>query len=367
MSKEAKVKAEIKKLLNTNYKRKIKIRLKELKTGGNSIYLDTWQKGKRQYEFLNLYLTGDTIRDAEAIRKAIMIRDKREQDIESNVFGTVPNWKAKADFIAYHKQMGDNKATYWQTTNAMLKDFFKSIQINQITERNLLDFKDQMLEKVNPNTARTYMTTVKAALNMAVRESIIPKSPATNVTIKAQEPERPRLTIQQVLDLEKTECDNPEVKRAFLFSCYTGLRYSDVKNLEWKHIDDGFISHRMKKTGRLVSIPLNRMAMDLIGTPGTGLVFRLPMHGQTIIYLKRWTQKAGIEKDITFHSARHTFATSAVEAGVPYYLVSIWLGHAQTGTTSIYVKTDRKFSREGMRILEDAFHEAKNPNECELS
>ncbi len=131
------------------------------------------------------------------------------------------------------------------------------------------------------------------------------------------------------------------VLRYFLFSCYTGLRYQDIKELRFQDIiDDKTISIQMTKTKGFVKIPLIEKAKDLI--PPTGFekqtVFQVLSGQPTNRYLKDIMKEVGIKKQISFHCSRHTFATVSKSHGIPYDVISKILGHTDIKTTKIYTK-----------------------------
>lgn len=136
-----------------------------------------------------------------------------------------------------------------------------------------------------------------------------------------------------------------DVKIAFLFSCFCGLRLSDVRALQWKKIieDNGNIhlELRQKKTGRMLYLPLNKQAQAYLprtrGSAEDG-VFSLPCTATIDLQLKKWAQNAGINKNLTYHMSRHTFATMALTMGADLYTTSQLLGHADVETTQVYAK-----------------------------
>lgn len=133
--------------------------------------------------------------------------------------------------------------------------------------------------------------------------------------------------------------------RTPLFSCFCGLRLSDVRALQWKKIieDNGNIHMelRQKKTGRMLYLPLNKQAQAYL--PHTkrsaeDYVFSLPCTSTIDLQLKKWAQNAGINKKLTYHMSRHTFATMELTMGADLYTTSQLLGHADVETTQVYAK-----------------------------
>jgi integrase len=134
------------------------------------------------------------------------------------------------------------------------------------------------------------------------------------------------LTVEEVKQLVKTECVKPIVKQAFLFSCFTGLRFSDVKALKWDDIQtdnggDKVIRFMQKKTGKHENLQVSDEALKFLPDKGTvngnDAIFMLSNNGYTNQALKSWVFAAGIKKRVTFHVSRHTNATLLLSLGVP--------------------------------------------------
>ena len=217
------------------------------------------------------------------------------------------------------------------------------------------------LEKVGRNTASGYFEVFREGLKKAFREGILKDNPAREVTgIKRTEVKREYLTLEELQKLASTECDNEKLKRAFLFACLTGLRWCDIYNLKWINIEKFNGNHRLtftqQKTKGVEFMPLNKQAYDLLGEPGgaeekvfSGLKYTTDAYYR----LQIWGKQAGIDKPLTFHIARHTFATMQLTLGTDIYTVSKLLGHRFLKTTQIYAKiVDEKKQEAVNRIPE---------------
>jgi len=179
--------------------------------------------------------------------------------------------------------------------------------------------------------------------------------------IKTNEVERVYLTHEELTKLSQAKCSNDEIKKAFLFSCYTGLRFSDLKKLTWEKIkpENGRykLQYRQKKTGGFEYFPLSETPNKLLNGDSNTInfpnkpVFKIP----SIVYyndvLKKWAKDAGIKKNLSSHVARHTFATLALTNGVDLYTVSKLLGHRDIATTQIYAKIIDKKKEEAVDML----------------
>ena len=130
-----------------------------------------------------------------------------------------------------------------------------------------------------------------------------------------------------------------EIKNIFLFGCYTGLRFSDIRTLKWTNIKDGRIQLTQTKTKGTVYILLGKNAERILELQrdNTEFVFDISRYSSSVNKtLKSLIDKSSIEKDVTFHSSRHTFATFLISSGVNVYTVSKLLGHKSLKTTEIY-------------------------------
>ncbi len=346
MTKDERLQKHLTKLSSFNASSKIKLRAKATRIHGYSLYFDYSIKGQRKYDFLNLYLTGDTTRDTDALSQALIMRKMKESDVAYQSAGfRISTWKRKSDVTEYIRTSGRNKSRVWASVaNALEKYSQSQIRFMDLNQVFIEKFKDYLLETLSQNTAWVYLNTFKTALNQALQEGIISTNPADGITIKKRETDRPFLTQEEIAMLHTTDCISWEVKRAFLFACYSGLRISDISRLDWKAIDviKGTITTRQKKTDAMLYVPLLPQAAKLLGEPSTGLVFELPSDSYINKILKIWAKDAGIQKAISFHSSRHTYAIMAIEAGIEINVIQKLLGHSLLTTTMVYAKIHDK-------------------------
>ena len=171
------------------------------------------------------------------------------------------------------------------------------------------------------------------------------------------------LTIDELKLLVDTKCSNDEIKKAYLFSCFCGLRWSDIKSLVWNEVIKNGEQYQvrlvMKKTQELIYIPLSEEALKWLpernDNNDTDHVFILPYLTRISPVLNKWAQSCGITKHITFHTARHTFATMLLTLGCDVYTVSKLLGHKEIKTTEIYAKIVDKKKAEAVNLVNDVF------------
>lgn len=158
--------------------------------------------------------------------------------------------------------------------------------------------------------------------------------------------------------LAKTECKYPVLKRAFLFSCLSGLRWSDINTMIWSEVRDegenSKINFRQDKTEGVEYLYISKQARELLGERDSPKerVFKGLRYGMTYnTEIVRWCNRAGVPKHITFHSARHTNAVLLLENGADIYTVSKRLGHRELKTTAIYAKIVDKNMKAAAEII----------------
>ena len=209
------------------------------------------------------------------------------------------------------------------------------------------------------NTIARHMKTLKRYINVARKKGIITAYPFLNYTIKTEQSHRDALTEKELEKLEnyRDQLKEPnETLNAFLFSCYTGLRYSDICAFTKQNIRTinrkKWIVLRMIKTNKEGRIPLSTIfegkALKLTKSiaRSRGLLFHMENNQQTNRILKRIAKQVGIKK-ITFHTARHTCGTLLLYRGVSITTVQAILGHQSVKTTQIYsAVTDLTMERE---------------------
>lgn len=358
-------------------KEPIKLRKRPNTTGTVSLYLDIYIDGKRTYEWLKLYLVPEKTRrdkekNIETMRLAEAIRAKRIVDLKNGKFGFEGDFATRTRFFDYYramceKRLGNESRGNWGNWYSCLHHLKKyepheDITFADITSEWVHGFKDyleydaiawqhdertRLKEKgLSRNSKVSYFNKLRACINQAFEEHIIPTNPLRGIEgFKAEEGTRMYLTINEVKRLAETECDYPEIKRAFLFSCLTGLRRSDILKLTWSEVyqqgEYTRIIFKQKKTGGLEYLDISQQAAELMGERGKpeqkvfGAIHSPSCTNNTI---KLWVARAGINKDITFHCGRHTFATMMLDLGTDIYTTSKLLGHRNISTTQIYAK-----------------------------
>lgn len=361
----------------------IKVKLREKKISGNrqSLYLDFYpaiphpETGEpTRREFLKMYLFDkpkdfiDKQHNKETLQLAEQIRQKRENYINKPEIYTgyeKEQLKIKElgeqNFVAYFKTLTDKRkaSNYdnWVSAYKYLEAFTKgNLKFADLNEKFCNEFKEYLLTtksnksskvSLSQNSAVSYFNKLKATLKQAYKDGYLTSDLNAKIQpVKQAETQRNFLTIEELNNLVKTDCINPLLKRAALFSALTGLRFSDIKKLVWAELEfiEGngyFIQFKQQKTKGVEMMPISDQAYSLLGErkdPKEKVFERLNYSAYENKHLSNWIKAAGITKDITFHCFRHTFATLQLSGGTDIYTVSKMLGHRELKTTQIYAK-----------------------------
>ncbi len=334
----------IDKINASNKSKNIKLRVRELKSGGYSFYLDLRKNGLCSYDYLNIRFIGrvDTVKDDnENFLLAMAVRDKKEilyiQD--SNGF-SFKNSFSEADFFVYFDGCIKKKThKSYESSKKALRKFNENISFKNIDEKFCKKYYEFLTSYLSLNSAKSYFAIFKSILSQAVQDKIILNNPADGVKVKFPNVKREFLNLEELKLLMQVPFLNAEVCNAFLFSCFTGLRISDIIKLKFSDIKEDYIEFKQKKTSQNERIKLSENALCILKEQKKGeFIFDLPTLATIETHLKLWTEKAGIKKHITFHCARHTFATMCLTYDVDIFTVSKLLGHRDLKTTQVYAK-----------------------------
>lgn len=262
-----------------------------------------------------------------------------------------------------------SKATYqkYEVTRKHLTNFIKEkynlsdISFKEINHLFLTDFEVYLLSTCgcNPNTTAKFMQFLKRIVIIAKNNGWIKADPFANYKIRIKKVDRGYLSQEEVEAIIAKKFSTKrleQVRDIFIFSCFCGLAYIDVKKLRKENIRTSFdgnlwIMDKREKTDVSFSIPLLDIAKKILdkyeGTLPNGQILPVPSNQKMNAYLKEIGALCGIDKDLTFHIARHTFATLTLSKGVSIESVSKMLGHTNIRTTQIYARiTDTKISHD---------------------
>ena len=313
-----------------------------------TLYLDFYLNGKRIRENLNISLhTGklssdQKLQNKEKIILAERIRSKKQEELEYGSNGYIPKFKRESNFVEYFETLTKNKPRGWNSTLIHLAEYTEGkVSFKHITTEWLQDFQSYLTEHVSANTTNTYFNKIKASLNSAVRDRILLSNPAKNVSaLKPGKVNRPFLTFEELQQLADTPCSDTEVKRAFIFACYTGLRLSDVKRLAWSNIEGNNFEIIVKKTGSSFRSKIHPLAQEIIGAPKNpeSKLFHLPEEDwKTWKTMNDWSVRSKLSKHVSFHVSRRTFATLSLTNGEDLYTVGKLLDQKDVRNTQLYV------------------------------
>ncbi len=311
---------------------------------GVYLYLDVYYNKKRTTRATGLRLTGDPQLDQRIYYHAEKMAAELTLELAKYNFNVDVLRPGFNNFIEFYERIAAERPDYTRRANVLqhMKNFSgRSIAFDKINQTYWERFKRYLLNDVGlaGTTVFTMYGILKSLLNRAVREKLIFENPLDNVIERRPRSERKFLTYNDLSKLIKHECIDPEVKEAFLFSCYTGIRLGDMYRLSWDNIKDDTIRIVQGKTKNFVSIPLTAPAKDLLDNRvrRKGIIFDLPVKSVLSTVVKTWATSGGFP-GITFHCARHTFATLALTFGASIESVSDMLGHTDIKTTRIYAR-----------------------------
>lgn len=340
-------------------------------------------KHDRKKENLDLYLTAkprtpiEREQNKETLKLAERIREERGQQLLNDKQG--------------YRLMMDNKnlLTYWEAfteeTNVAdkrllkaalrnFKEFLKEeyplfatkIEAKQLRPEMMQKFADYLVDNHKGQGAETYYRRFKRLVNYAVSKGMIKKSPCLGIA----PPRTDDVLAKDILSSDELqrlfsthyERENPEIRRAFAMTCYSGIRRCDLINLTYSDVDysnrvlkfrQSKVAAHSSKSG--VTIPLNDVLLSIIGSKPDDakddFIFHLPSDVMCLRALRHWTNRAGIDKHITWHCGRHSFATVLLSNGANIKVVSELLGHSSLKFTEIYVRAVDELKKEALNSM----------------
>lgn len=353
---------------------KVSLREKPIKEGvKKSLYLDFYpplinpQTGKQsRREFLGIHVWANPrtkeqrAENKEKMDEANRIRSRREVEANEGKADFLTK-RADPDFLEFFvseirkRRNKGSRASYDIVLGHLMKycniKGDEHLPVSRISRGFCERFRDYLAtletsngKQLSANTAHDYFVKFRTIVHAAYKGELIERDFASMVDNVKQIPaEREFLTREEVQRLIGTPCVDPLLKRAALFSIYTGLRISDIRKLAWGDVrQDGgeyYLQYRQQKTSKAEILPVSPEAVPLLGEraadearPFDGLKTTLKP------YIDSWMLAAGITKRVTFHCFRHTYATLQISAGTGIYTVSKMLGHSRVETTQIYAK-----------------------------
>ena len=318
-------------------KEPIRLRMKELANGSKSLYLDIYRNGKRSYEYLKMYIIPETDdnarkRNAATMTAANTIKSRRIIELTNGEAGikradnqeTVSLLDWMNTYMENQQKRGKKDGHQIKVAIQILKEYAgERVTMEQVDKTFCQGYIDYLLTEYRPQgkpvskfTAQNYYRVLNGALNAAVRADVIKLNPFTKICnsdkIRRPESKREYMTIEELRALIATPMKNEAVKQAYLFSCFCGLRISDIIGLKWGnvYVDNGQyrLEVVMQKTKEPIYLPLSPEALRWMPERGEktaeDAVFDLPSTTHINILIKPWAKAAGIDKKFSFHISR---------------------------------------------------------------
>ena len=338
-------------------------------------YLSEGKEGKEPKELIRIVPVLDNKKQPKKVRLnplqrqhnketfelAENIKAQRQLQIQSKDYGFL-TIDRHADFLKYFKEIADKQKELKNDNNCLstysyLDKFTNSnCQVSRITPSFCEEFKEYLINtkafeggraNLSNNTLAGYYANFMNVLRNAIKDKLITEDAIKDVkSIKRIEnKQREFLTGEELQKLVSVPCAIPELKNACMFSALTGLRWGDVEKLTWGEVfeDNGnyYIRFITQKTDRAVTLPISEQAYSFVGqrkAKNERVFPTIKYSAMQNILIDRWIKAAGINKHITFHCFRHTYATLQITLGTDIYTVSKMLGHRDIATTQIYAK-----------------------------
>lgn len=369
----------------------ITLKERKLKSGKISLFIEyykgseTNEDGKRRHirekEYLKMFLyanpknAGEKKKNKETLTLAQKILAIKQAEYYQGRFDIKNTGKGKRRFLDFYKEQAETKIDSpknygnWTATMVHLERCIPASTIFDEVDEDFVQrvrkyFDKEARTKSNLplalNSRYSYYNKFKAALRAAFNEGYLSFNYASKTkSFEQAESQREYLTFQEVQKLAKTHCKYEILKSAFLFSCLTGLRWSDINLMTWSEVRDedndvSRINFKQQKTDGVEYLYISKQARELLGSRRNpedrvfiGLKYGAGFNNEIV----RWCNRAGISKHITFHSARHTNAVLLLENGADIYTVSKRLGHREIRTTAIYAKIVDQKMKEASNLI----------------
>jgi integrase len=256
------------------------------------------------------------------------------------------------DFAKKKNQSNKGLKSYTLTLNYLIKYRGKGLNINNIDYAYCRDFLSYLLsstksngEKLSTASVIQYFNKLRLIISELNKEGLIDVDYCKDIkNPKLDTKPRIWLTQKEIKMLVDTPYHLRNIKELYLFMCFTSLRHIDVINLKWNDVknegENHFINIKQQKTGDFLTIPLTEAALNLMGDRkgNDDKIFEGAKYSaNNNNHLKSWTLKAGINKHLTFHTGRHTFATNHYSQFKDAKATGMWLGHQSSKSTDVYV------------------------------
>jgi integrase len=359
-------------------KTSVTLRSKKLKSGMLSLYLDyyppvvipsTAKLSRREFLKLKIYDVPENEwqhqQNESNLELAEEIRATRFLQIRNKEFGLVDNIQHNVNFHDFYNSIVDeyyntgSKGNYhsWKASLRYWDAFAATdLESRQLTKWHVDQYRNFLLttdnlrtnkKKLSNNTASAYYKQFIMVLKRAYKENVLSSNLAEDAKyIKEKRNIREYVSEQELAVLWKTPIKTPTVKHMAMFSAMTGLRYADVAKLEWNDVYEdthqgSYIHLREQKTDHRHTHPISQAALKILKSQDSteGKIFNEIPYYKVIRELKKWVEDAGINKKISFHNFRHSFAIINLSKNENIYTIKDLLGHKNITTTQIYLQS----------------------------
>lgn len=338
----------------------IKVRTRILKKGGWSVYLDMHIAKKRRTETTNFYLSGQPnflIDDIKTISElTTYVKTLEEENLTKRYSKKLST--SDVYLLPWCQDLVSKKGGVNSIHDVLTKKLKVFLEKRKATDMLFSDIDDKFCEdflnylqsmKLKINSVHKYYWTFSAMLSIAVQQNMISENPAKRIHVQSEAVTPDYLSYDEIVALIATPTIHTELRNGFLLSCFTGLRSSDIRNLQFSNIHDGVITVRQIKTKKFVYVPLTSDARTIIDEQRkkhTGdQVFQLTKSTENGVRLKKWLRSAGVlteGRKLSFHSARHSCALYLLKCNMPLPYIQRILGHSNISVTMLYQKMSTK-------------------------
>jgi len=331
---------------------------------------DIWfriQEHRRKMEMMNEPVTPFTLRDRYmGIDNRMMTILKLYDDHNEKCRGLINNGFAEATVERYEttrKHLAEFMMTKYGKTDMTLKELNPAFISN-------FEYFLKTQHKCNHNTATKYLKNFKKIIRIALANGWMDKDPFASIKFHLDEVDMAFLTEEELQRMMTMQISNDRLNRIrdiYVFSCFTGLAFSDAQGLRYENIEElkgqKWIVVRRKKTNQMCRIPLLPPALAVLEKYKddpycikTGLVLPIPSNQKTNAYLQEIANLAGIEKHLSTHTARHTFATTVtLSNNISIEVVAKMLGHSSINMTKKYARVVDDFISRDMSKIQDKY------------
>ena len=347
----------------------VKLRTRKRKDGRQSFYLDIYTSDERKTESLKIYIEkGDSaINKKEKKRIAESLRAKCEIELLCGTYNFESKLNRKVDFIQYYDEYlkaytgRDHRIVKYSLEK--FKAYLKvdSINASKVDHNICREFAVYLKSKecnLSGETPSNYWTKFKKVIKAAVKDGILAQNPTDDILVRKDSSglKKQIVTKEELQSLIKTECGRDDVKRAFLFACYTGVGMAEIRKLRWVDLSNKKLKYKRAKNENQVIIDLHDLGRDAAGKKGrlNDLVFKdMPSDTTVRKHLRKWVRDANVDKDISFYCGRHTFAILLLNNGASILTVAKCMGHTSTKHTVKYLNYVDELKEKAIMSLPD--------------